>query len=316
VKSVWVSDRKIDFANDIARVTVFEDFDRLRPVHLALHKRLLSNPADGLSGFDLACDSARIRHYDFSGIDRPSHFAKSGTTDPVLRPYDADLTSAKRTNYGLWNAVLRLHLSREDVPDSLWGVPVSPPKSMAPETLDVTVACVGECHKNTGAPEGKVLHKFLTNGLLRNFGLVCQGPGYYRVYEQSLLESTPDSILLANPYEPEGMNRSEIRRIQNKTRTLERGAAGLEQVRFKKRFLFGFGLDRKAELRLLRLAPYMGAASQNYLSILEDLGRAGNPSQARAQIKKLAGFQPPNRYSREELDIILEALERSLSEMK
>lgn len=313
VKSIWVSGQQIEFDTTVNRAAVFEDFNRIRPVHLALHKRLLSDPSDGLAKYDFPCDSPRVAKGRFESAGVLSNFAKSGTTDPILRPYDADLTSPARTNYGIWNAVLRLNLTDADVPDSLWGLSAARTVKIPSETLDVTVACIGECNrKNTGSPEGKVLHKFLTNGLLQEFGLPSSGPGFYRVYEQHLKESTPDSILFANPYEPSNLGLDDIRRIQNKTHGMSRGESDLSDIRFKKRFLFGFGLDKDAYLRLLRLAPYFGRASGQYMQALDQLEGSRSTEAARKAIKQFAGFHSPNRYCQQELKIVLDALERSL----
>ena len=85
-----------------------------------------------------------------------SNFAKSGTTDDIMRPFNVPAYSKERTCYGLWNAVIRVDLDR-------FGK-----KSGVPDIYDLTVACIGECNtKFTGPADGKSLHRFLTTSLLK-----------------------------------------------------------------------------------------------------------------------------------------------------
>jgi hypothetical protein len=110
--------------------------------------------------------------------DPPSNLAKSGTSDDIIRPFDAPPTTTRRTNYGLWNAVIRIDLnalSGEGLPD----------------IHDVTVACVGECnYKLTGPRDGKTLHRFLTAALLKKAGIPCQN-GFFSQYESYIRHVTP-----------------------------------------------------------------------------------------------------------------------------
>ncbi len=110
-----------------------------------------------------------------------TNFAKSGTSDDVLRPFNADVTSSQRTNYGLWNATIRIDLSR------LRG-------NAEPDERDITIACIGECNtRYTGARDGKTLHKFISRDLLQKAGTKCP-VGFYRQYEDYLIRVTPDSV--------------------------------------------------------------------------------------------------------------------------
>jgi hypothetical protein len=166
----------------------FTDIANLRPVHLGMHKRLVSNPGDGLAAYDIeySPDSSLFndRRFDEEAFppDGPlSNYAKSGTTDDVLRPYNVDVTSKKRTNYGLWNATIRIDMSK------LAGEGET-------EVRDITMACIGECNTSrTGERDGKTLHKFLSGQLLKTAGIPAQN-GFYRKYEQYIKAVTPDSV--------------------------------------------------------------------------------------------------------------------------
>jgi hypothetical protein len=157
-----------------------------------MHKRLVSNAYDGLGDFDIALpllDSAAADSiaadgtYRFEALmlrDPPSNFAKSGTTDDCIKPFDAPPGSAAKTNYGMWNAIIRVNLAAISG-DTL------------PDVKDLTVACIGECsQKRTGERDGKTLHKFLTARLLKKAG-VRSPDGFYARYEEYLRKVTPPS---------------------------------------------------------------------------------------------------------------------------
>ncbi len=189
----------------VKRYHPFSDVNRLRPTYLGLHKRLTSNRWDGLNDYDIpySADSSfsplsdLVYSEDVFTIDEPlSNYAKSGTTDDILRPFNVDVTSKKRTNYGLWNAVIRIDLSRLSG-DSI------------PDIRDVTIACIGECNKKyTGSRDGKTLHKYVSRDLLKNAGEKHPG-GFFSQYEQYLKLVTPDSVkycgdmpVVENPWMP------------------------------------------------------------------------------------------------------------------
>jgi hypothetical protein len=166
----------------------FADINNLRPTLLGMHKRLIGNAADGLAAYDaatadtLATDSAAGFNPDLFMIDEPlANYAKSGTTDDVMRPFNVDAASPRRTNYGLWNAVIRIDLGRLA-------------NSADPDIHDVTVACVAECNSHyTGVADGKTLHKFLTRDLLRMAGVPVQN-GFFAHYEKYIKSVTPDTV--------------------------------------------------------------------------------------------------------------------------
>jgi hypothetical protein len=180
----------VAITDTVRRCHPFSDINNLRPTWLGMHKRLVSNSYDGLGAFDIALspqDSAsadsiaadgKYHPEAFALGEPPSNFAKSGTTDDCITPFDAPPGSTATTNYGLWNAVVRCDLAAFRG-DSL------------PEVRDLTVACIGECSaKHTGVRDGKTLHKFLTIGLLKKAGIKTPG-GFYTRYEEYVRKVTP-----------------------------------------------------------------------------------------------------------------------------
>ncbi len=198
IDSLALNDRVIPVAalDTVTRYHPFSDINNLRPTHLGLHKRLTSNKWDGLSEYDIAYtpadDSASLYDTRFDpfemGVSQPlSNYAKSGTSDDVLRPFNADITSKRRTNYGLWNAVIRIDLAK-------LGDDTAPP-----DIRDITIACIGECNqKYTGARDGKSLHKFLSRDLLKKAGHKAPH-GFYEQYERYIHRTTPDSARCCGP---------------------------------------------------------------------------------------------------------------------
>jgi hypothetical protein len=188
--SVVLDGDTVAMNDTVARVHPFSDINNLRPTWLGLHKRLISNPGDGLAPYDIPASDA-----DSGGApsmltdgkfhpevlmlrEPPSNIAKSGTSDDVIKPFDAPPNTARRTNYGLWNAVIRIDLSK------LSG-------EGAPDVRDVTIACIGECnYKFTGPRDGKTLHRFLTAELLKKAGVPCAN-GFFSQYESYIRHVTP-----------------------------------------------------------------------------------------------------------------------------
>jgi hypothetical protein len=183
----------VQLTDTIKRYHPFADVNNVRPTYLGLHKRLVS--ADGLDMYDIPAPPDTVGAETKSVLDRavlslsgpPSNFAKSGTTDDVIRPFDENARSGRKTNYGIWNAVLRVDLSK------LSGA------GDEPDVRDITVACIGECNqKYTGVRDGKSLHKFLTKGLMLKAGIPCPN-GFFTRYEAYLKRATPkDSFECVN----------------------------------------------------------------------------------------------------------------------
>jgi hypothetical protein len=186
----------------IKRFHPFADLANLRPTYLGLHKRLVGS--DGLDAYDIGAapdsDASKSSKEGTEGVKEgdafdpnvlplagpASNIAKSGTTDDVIKPFNATLKSGKKTNYGVWNAVIRLDLSR--LGDSRAGA--------EPEIRDVTIACIGECNeKYTGVRDGKTLHKFLTKGLLLKAGVTAGPNGFFTRYESYIKRVTPKDMM-------------------------------------------------------------------------------------------------------------------------
>ncbi len=189
IDNIVLNGDTVQMTDTIKRYHPFLDVNNLRSTYLGLHKRLVS--ADGLDIYDITAppDTAGIEMK--SAFDKavlpltgpPSNFAKSGTTDDVIRPFDARARSGRKTNYGVWNAVLRVDLSK------LAGA------GAEPDIRDITVACIGECSQHyTGARDGKSLHKFLTKNLLLKAGVPCPN-GFFTRYEAYIKRATPKDSL-------------------------------------------------------------------------------------------------------------------------
>lgn len=184
VNNIVLNDRPLTIPDTVRLFHPFNDISALRPTWLGLHLRLVSNRWDNLEKYDLAYndDSAGTTDTVFDANrfvmhGQPSNFAKSGTSDDIIRPFNTDPASKVRTNFGLWNAVVRVDLARFSANDSV------------PEPADLTIACIGECNTTyTGARDGKTLHKFLTRGLLKKAGIPAKN-GYFSRYEHYLRQT-------------------------------------------------------------------------------------------------------------------------------
>jgi hypothetical protein len=191
VETILLNGDTVKIDDVITRYHPFAAINNLRPTYLGLHKRLVSMASDGLDAFDVCAGrdtgAANASDNSFSEdaltLDGPvSNFAKSGTTDDVIYSYNSDGRGVNKTNYGMWNAVVRVDLSRLSK------------ESRSPDVRDVTVACIGECNeRRTGPRDGKTLHKFVTGALLKTAGVPCPN-GFFKRYEAYLKRVTPDDI--------------------------------------------------------------------------------------------------------------------------
>lgn len=189
IKSITLNGDTVAVNDTILRYHPFSDINNIRPTLLGLHKRLVSNRADGLIDYDIPYEvnqsdpvysGTKFDPEAYTITESLSNFAKSGTTDDVIRPFNVDASSPKRTNYGIWNAVIRVDLSKFS-------------ESPQPDIHDITIACIGECNSQlTGVRDGKTLHKFLTSGLLAKAGIKSPG-GFFSQYEQYIRKITPAS---------------------------------------------------------------------------------------------------------------------------
>ncbi|MBD3344000.1 MAG: hypothetical protein GF401_02945 [Chitinivibrionales bacterium] len=193
IKQIVVNGDTMGINDTIRRYHPFADVNNLRPTYLGLHKRLTSNKWDGLDEYEVPYNgpvpdtsglfSMFFRYSDeHYYIESPlANYAKSGTTDDVIRPFNVDAISKKRTNYGMWNAVVRIDMSKLEQ------------DTKEPEIQDLTIACIGECNYGyTGPRDGKTLHKFVSRDLLKKAGTKAPG-GFYTQYERYLKKVTPQS---------------------------------------------------------------------------------------------------------------------------
>lgn len=311
VKNVELADENIKFKDDIKQVSVFSNLQKIAPVYLALHKRLISNPSDNLDMYDI-CDNNGVL----------SNFAKSGTTDDVIRSFNSSTTDEKLTNYGLWNAVLRLRLTKNNLLEMIQqdtlirlgnhsmvdydSVPLQ-------EDVDITLACIGECNTHyTGERDGKSLHGYVSRELLKNFGIPCT-TGYYRQYEEELVTRTPDRVRYAVSKDP---NLSFISRAILKLQTATGEKSSVNEVQFevmeseKKLCLRGKHLRR-----MQRFALYLGDDAKRYLEYVGKLKKPLPVNEARVVVTQIMSLQTENRMVRDDLDSACKSLLKSIDEI-
>jgi hypothetical protein len=191
IESIELNGVQVPLNDTLRRYQPFTDINAIRPTLLGLHNRLAGNAWEGLKDYDVAYqadysdpayESIRFDPDAFYLDDPVSNFAKSGTSDDIIRPFNVDASSKKRTNYCMWNAVIRVDMSK--IPGAA--------KGAAPEFRDITIASIGEGNQQfTGPRDGKSLHRFLTTGLLKTAGVKAQN-GYFTQYENYLRRVPPD----------------------------------------------------------------------------------------------------------------------------
>ena len=313
IQNIRLSDEPIAFKDTITTVKLFDDLKKLAPVHLALHKRLTSNPADRLNRFDI-CDQPSAL---------PGNFAKSGTTDDVIRPFNVSDSDTSRTNYGLWNAVLRIRLSRNDLKKSIsrdslisrqdkqairyYSVPDS-------EELDITIACIGECNAHyTGERDGKSLHGYASRELLHSFGVACTS-GFYTSYEAELVRNTPDKTKYA------ANEKSDLPLLSRALISLQSGIGSkvsIEDVRFETPLIGkGFRLKGKHYRKMLTFASYTGEQSRTYHKLLKKLKHPKNKKEAREIIAAIAALELKNNALKRDLERACSSLLESLGKVE
>lgn len=310
IKNIKIAGKDISFRDTITYRQVFSSLQTIRPVHLGLHKRLLSNPSDRLERFDLC-----------SGDELLSNFAKSGTTDDIIRPFNVADTDTARTSFGLWNAVLRLRLTgkdlvREAARDSLVKknhdihtiAGTVPPE----EILDVTLAATGECNAHyTGERDGKTLHGYVSRELLHAFGIPCSS-GFYTAYEKEILKDTEEKTKYANQQESD---------LPFLSRALIRLKAGLskpgsfDEIQFERsRSDSSIRLKGKSYKTMLKFTSYMGANAQQYHTLLEKLKKSDDPQQARNTISQILAIDTGNQILKRDLQRACTSLLNSLND--
>lgn len=317
IKGVELGNKSVAFRDSVTRYRLFDNIHSVHPVHLGMHKRLLSNQADRLGMFDICTNDNENPSY-------VSNFAKSGTTDDIIRPYYADPTDTLRTNYGLWNAVLRLKLTKEDLQEvidadtMLQNRPyIHIPYDSIPdmEVMDVTVACVGECsEKYTGSRDGKTLHGYVSRELLHAMGVACT-TGFYHSYEQDIIDKTSNKVKYA--FQQQQSDLSFLSRALIKLRTGIGSSASVDEVRFD---IGHFGskirLRGKSYKKMLSFAPYMGNESKYYYSLLDELKEPKNKDEAATIIERIKAIEINNQFLRSEIKTACASLMSSLSSVK
>ncbi|MCL1946623.1 MAG: transglycosylase domain-containing protein [Chitinivibrionia bacterium] len=170
-------------SDTIVVIRPFSDLQNIAPSAIGMHNRL-AGPYDGLSAFDIP-----------ENYENFSNLAKSGTSDDILRPYNASSDSNEKTNYCLWNAIIRVDLSKFGSPNGT--------------ISDITISCVGEGNKkSTGPADGKSMHKYLTSAFLKIGGVPIKD-GFYKNYE-TFLRSMPEDDENISSQEGETQSLEEI----------------------------------------------------------------------------------------------------------
>ncbi len=318
IKDVVIAGEQLQFIDSIPRYTLFADEESLFPVKLGMYKRLISDPADGLVKFEVPYNQVDEPAYKIMPKGLLSNYAKSGTTDDIIIPYNRESDSEERTNYGLWNATIRITLSQKDFLDLLTDTASSPtinPENYIAhlptrETLDITVACIGECNfENTGMRDGKTLHKFITKRLLDEYGVAFEN-GFYRHYEQYIHAITPDSVRFRDLLENEVLSSKRLSKILSKTK--KGGLRELDELHFVKKLFFGLRLEKKSYLKLLSYAPYLGSQAKEYVRLIEKLKKSKNISQAKKYLKDLSDMAIDKKRIKKDIDKSVEVLLKNL----
>jgi len=308
INSIELAGSKISFSDSISAITIFSDLQNIRPVHLALHKRLISNPSDNLCQYDI-CENGNNSFL--------SNFAKSGTTDDVIKPFNTDITDTTRTNYGLWNAVMRLRLKRSDLTDAvskdslikkMRGFTINYSSVPDEETMDVTLACVGECNKQfTGTRDGKTLHGYVSREFLHAFGIPCSS-GVYADYESYIHKKTSDR----DKYRTN--SKSDLSIFSKAFIRLKSGfgaKADVDEIKFDA----GPKLQGKNYRKMLEFASYMGENSRYYCKLLEALKNPKSTKDAESIIEKITAINPGNQLLKKDIDKACDSLLRSLKSL-
>ncbi len=313
VKRVEFSGHEVPWTDRTRDLVPFDDPAKIAPVRLALHKRLVSNPSDGLGGFDI-CENDG---------EQESNFAKSGTTDDVIRPFNSDVTDSARTCYGLWNAVLRLRLTRENLRREACAASTPGREEYgnvrfdsvpAAETVDVTLASIGECNQRfTGDRDGKSLHGYVSRELLHAYGTPCPD-GFYRSFEEELVGDISEKIRYS------GREKSDLpflSRALIKLRTGIGPAAEVDEVAFEKdRSGRGIRLRGKSFRKMLKFAPYMEANSRKYRELLERLRRTVETGEAREILNRVTSLEIGNRILKRDVGRACSSLRRSIEALE
>lgn len=315
VKNVELAGNEVNFEDSLPLRTIFDDMEKLHPVHLGLHKRLVNATFPAMYNLDI-CNSEKLNEH-------VSNFAKSGTTDDVIKPYYATNSDNFRTNYGLWNAVLRLNLKKVDLMEAiksdslLKDLKTTLLNGQIPEqeTVDVTLACIGECNKqHTGTRDGKTLHSYVSTSLLKRFGAQPCSSGFFQAYEWQIKEETSDQTKFADFLDQSDLSGWSKMLIKLKT-GFDSNISGENIVFEKPRFGNTIRLRGKNYRKMLKFAPHMGKESKRYLSLLEQLREPMTVENIDQIIKEITSIEIRNKYLKGELDRACWSLLRSAQQL-
>ncbi|MDG5814058.1 transglycosylase domain-containing protein [Chitinispirillales bacterium ANBcel5] len=308
LKQITLAGRDIQINDTLRHVELLGDPESLKPVQLALHKRLTSSPQDNLGSYDICLeDSFR------EGV--VSNFAKSGTTDHIIRPFNADVNDASRTNYGLWNAVLRLRLTREDLIRSVekdkWVDTISDPEKIPEEELlDVTLTGIAEGNLHyTGARDGKGLHGYLSRNLLHDFGISCT-EGFYSDYESQITNQVSRDEIYS--FQMEETDLSLLSRTFIRLRTGLRSDIEPDEVVFERARRGRLRLRGKNYSKMLSFAPYLGEQSEKYHNLVNELRNPGSKERAESVLAQILELEPDNRFLKRDIQTAIQSLLSSL----
>lgn len=309
IKKIELAGNEVSFKDSLSYCAIFGNIDNINPVHLALHKRLVSTPSERLQSYDI-CSSGENQF--------KSNFAKSGTTDDIIKPYYAESKDTSKTNYGLWNAVLRLNLTRNDMHKAITKDPILNSQKHIKqlcqrvpnqEIMDVTLACIGECdQRHTGFRDGKTLHGYVSRSLLQSFGIPCSS-GFYSEYEDEVIKETSDKVKYANPQNQSDLSTWSKMMIKLKT-GFGTNKSGKEVI-FERTRTGTIKLKGKNYRTMLKFSPYMGKDSRRYVELIDNLKEPANIEQVIEILEELGGFQIKNQYLKSELQRACESLRES-----
>ena len=296
ILSVVLGNDTIEIKDSVKSVQLFNNIDNIRPVKLALFKRFTSNPADNFTRFDL-CYSEKRRKL-IPNTSPLVNFAKSGTTDDIIRPFNWDMTNNVKTNYGIWDGIFRVNLPEKELNN------LDPNHSHFNNTVDITVISVGECNrKYTGLPYGKVLHAPITNTIMNTYGQRGCYPGFYTKYEEEIIADTPRDVLYPN----EKKNFNTIF-----SSFFHKQLPNYDQLSYSKR-RGKYKLTKDSYKKLLQLQDSMGVYSTKYKTIVKSMHRLKNISSCKIDIKMLEDVLGENNNSPTELETAIKALKKDIN---
>jgi Transglycosylase len=306
VNTVSLAGSAVTFTDNVKTYSLFDDLKNIRPVHLALHKRLVSNGADLLGEYDHCGDESAYL----------SNFAKSGTTDDIIKPFNVDVTDSSKTNYGLWNAVLRIRLTKDELKlmmynDSLMKrqLHISVIDTVPDEEIiDITLACIGESNRHyTGDRDGKTLHGYVSREILHKFGVPCTS-GYYAQYEDSLAKnvSARKKYMTNDKSDLSFMSRA----IVNLKSTF-----GAKEAIDELHFDNDLRLKGKSYRTMLRFAKYTGEQSREYYALIDTLKKGVSREESIRIIQKITLIKTENQVLKRDIERACAALLKSLEQI-